>query len=827
MKIYWHFLFSLLFFANISAQTQSVAPKTLAEIKAEFSIQGEPLHEDHYQNLLLYFQELEMYGDDGVRLADLESFKRRLAFLNSLSEQEWSYIPQDTIYDFTDPSVGYNELEHFKEAVADYAPIKQVPDISDDAFEFYLFDSQTGMKKTRWPLLVVLDKVIYNLPAELERFAEKNHLNLDHVSSWWHRILPDPLKLQLMFVAEDGTKTPLTAYPPDAFGNYVGPMKKVSLGNGQTEDYVAPAYYIPPGKGRVYWRYVNVSLTSRTHLYRHGPWVGGIAITHGYALNDSTVSAIWSSGGREQLLPVPISELGDPDWDIEAHFQNSHLWLDPVMPMPDLNQGEEIFRWPQEQEEKKDSSHFLEQVKADFVLRGASLSDAYYQVLSDMHYSHQQSGDASVLNHINAYKAQLAYLNSLTDAQWDQIPAHERVNFSDPGVGYNGLDDFKDQVGIYVSEAQVPVEGFARFYVFANPMGNATWPILAVVDGNLGAWDEGSIEFKFVAGDGTESLLRETDFGTNAFFHIERGLYYIPPVSGHLYYRYQNGDWAGGIAITHGHPEADAGLISDGDNPAASIPMQNLGDANWDVDAHFLQKERQQQQENTRAQRLSSEINPLRDKMSAQLYPEDFHLLMGKKTYELHPQHAPQWALDAQQTLKTFFGDAYGTVMVGIRNAVFKKHGSPNIVQTSQWPAPTPESPQWHHDAYNEWRAAEDLRIAQVEKRRAEIAAERAGTTVNQQVQGGQTVGDTQNQLSTYDKSKAFINKLKKALKSEKLFSAKEFGSLEQAIKKGNMPLVFAKLKDYQSRGGAKVKKAVKRLRKMLKSIQALESLSS
>ena len=96
-----------------------------------------------------------------------------------------------------------------------------------------------------------------------------------------------------------------------------------------------------------------------------------------------------------------------------------------------------------------------------------------------------------------------------------------------------------------------------------------------------------------------------------------------------------------------------------------------------------------------------------------------------------------------------------------------------------------------------------------------------------QQVQGEQVVQETPQGESAYAKSKAFINRLKKALESENLFQAGEFGSLEQAIKDGDMPLAFAKLKDYQSRGDKKVKRAVRRLRKMLKSIQALESLNS
>ena len=279
-----------------------------------------------------------------------------------------------------------------------------------------------------------------------------------------------------------------------------------------------------------------------------------------------------------------------------------------------------------------------------------------------------------------------------------------------------------------------------------------------MTDNNRGAWDvwdeqssRAKLQFKFVADDGTETLLQSTEFGTSAYSNIEKDLFYIPPKAGTLWYRYvdfcvaansdirKDGDWAGGIAITHGYiisgSKDDAQEIARGNNPSPSVPMAAMGNSNWDIDTHFAELELQREADRIRFQRLANEINPLRKKMGAELYPEDFYseTLTNRqhRNYFLDPNHAPQWALDGEATLKAFFTEyEIATVMTGILSAVEKRRGyrQGDLSQTRQLSAPGADSSQQRVDEYNKWLDSETKRKNILAKRRAEIAAKRAET---------------------------------------------------------------------------------------------------
>ena len=564
----------------------------------------------------------------------------------------------------------------------------------------------------------------------------------------------------------------------------------------------------------------------------------------------------------------------------------------------------------------------LAEIKTEYRLRGSALPEGYYEMILETYRAYEQQGDSYWLTDLENYKQRLAFLDTLTDEQWGYLGPQEVADFTDPSYGYDP-EGFKELVGAYIPMVDVPtpVADFAKFYVFPNLVKNNTWPILLVVDNEKGAWEvedqQGSyaeLQLKFVADDGTETLLRATEFGTNMYWNIERNLFYIPPKSGRLWYRYRDfavtsnsdinkdGDWAGGIAITHGYVvnggRDDANEIKLGNNPSPIIPMSAMGNPDWDINAHFIQAEREYEEASRRLPILRNEINPLREKMGAALYPEDFYseTLTNKdqESHKLDPAHVPQWALDGQARLLEFFGKSdFVTVMYGIRSAVESKHGygMAEIAQTSKWSAPTDESSQQYVDHYNKWLASETERKARLAKRRAEIAAKRAGTVEEtswewekrlndelvaakmandqtevarleaelaagyspvatnqqqpqnqqqgtppaqnqqgQQVQGGQGVQGTdapQEGTSVYVQVRGLVNKLRKALKKESLFDKADFTQLEKSIKDNNMPQVFAKLDGYEKQGGKKVNRAVKRLRKMLKSVLAVESLNS
>ena len=541
----------------------------------------------------------------------------------------------------------------------------------------------------------------------------------------------------------------------------------------------------------------------------------------------------------------------------------------------------------------------LAEIKTEFLLRGGPLLEDYYQVLLSFYRDYEQTGEAWRIDHINYYKEALAFLNSLTDEQWGHLTDEDIEIFTDPSQGYD-LESFKQVVGLYVPliDVPTPIADFAKFYVFPNFFNDTTWPILLIVDNDKGGWEvqdeqysHAKLQLKFVADDGTETILRDTEFGTNGYYNIERDMLYIPPKSGRLWYRYvdfcvaansdvrRDGDWAGGIAITHGYiingGRDDAKEIYIGNNPSPTIPMEAMGVADWDIDAYFVQKEREYQEDQIRFQKLVDEINPLRRKMGAQLYPEDFYTEgltnRDQSSHMLDPAHAPQWAIDGQAALKKFFSGPgeFTTVMYGVRNDVEANRGYKlsTLMQMRSMSAPKPEHEQKWHDLYDEWLASEVERKARVAKRRAEIVEKRAGrieetsfewemrlnsalaaakradnraeidrlkaeiaagyTPVatnqqqpqnqqqgtppaqnqqqgGQQVQGGQVVQETPQEKSAYTKSKAFINRLKKALKSENLFQAGEFGKLEQAIKDGDMAQAFAKLDGYKKTGRQK-----------------------
>ena len=244
--------------------------------------------------------------------------------------------------------------------------------------------------------------------------------------------------------------------------------------------------------------------------------------------------------------------------------------------------------------------------------------------------------------------------------------------------------------------------------------------------------------------------MRTTEFGTNGYWNIERDLFYIPPKSGHLWYRYvdfcvasnsdvrRDGDWAGGIAITHGYiinaNRDDAQEIMLGNNPSPTIPMGAMGNPDWDIDAHFIQAEREYEEMQRRLPILINEINPLRKKMGATLYPEDFYTEAltnrDQSSHMLDPAHAPQWALDGQARLLEFFGKVdFVGVMYGIRGDVESKRGYKlsTIMQMRSLSAPTKDSSQQWIDSYNKWLVSEAERKERVKKRRAEIVEKRAG----------------------------------------------------------------------------------------------------
>ena len=250
------------------------------------------------------------------------------------------------------------------------------------------------------------------------------------------------------------------------------------------------------------------------------------------------------------------------------------------------------------------------EIKTEFHLRGEALPEEHYEILLEFHRTWEQYGDSFWLDELENYKKRLAFLDTLTDEQWDYLGPLEVADFTDPNMGYE-LEGFKELVGAYIPMVNVPapVADFASFYVFANLFEN-TWPILLVADNGKGGWDVqdkqglfAELQFKFVADDGMETVLKTTDFGTGMYANIERDMFFIPPQSGRLWYRYVNfcvvengdlcrdGDWAGNIPITHGHliygSRNDAVEISAGNNPVPTVPMAYMGDPNWDIEAYF------------------------------------------------------------------------------------------------------------------------------------------------------------------------------------------------------------------------------------------------
>ena len=514
--------------------------------------------------------------------------------------------------------------------------------------------------------------------------------------------------------------------------------------------------------------------------------------------------------------------------------------------------------------------------------------------------------DESGLSVAKVCKQQIDILNNLSDEQWGHLSASD-IDYLIQGQ--HDLESFQEYLAGNLPSVTVPTppEDFARFYVFAYDVHGeeGNWPLLVVVDNGKGAWEVrdaqssvARIQFKFVADDGTESILETTNFSTNHFLNVERDLYFIPPASGRLYWRYHDfglatsnstvrgdGEWAGGMAITYGFNEADYNAVF-GNGPPPYVPVEELGDMDWSLDAYFARKEREHREAGVYLDNLTA-TEALREKMSSRLYPEDFFYdwrtdETGYRISELDPAFAPQWALDGQALLKkTFKLSEYYTVMNNLSSRVESYRGYKwrdithgQIISMS---APPPEAPQSAHDRYNEWLTSDTKRRERFKARRAEIAAKRAGTVTEtswewekrlndelaaakladdqaevtrlkaelaagyggqqatppaqgQQnpVQGNQVVQEAPGEEEAiYPQVRGFMRKLKKALERENLFQQTAFDQLKQSIVDNDMPLAYQKLDAYEAQGGRRVDRAVKRLRKVLKLISAKNALSS
>ena len=423
-------------------------------------------------------------------------------------------------------------------------------------------------------------------------------------------------------------------------------------------------------------------------------------------------------------------------------------------------------------------NHYIEpktydQFREDFRVRGElPTDDDIWYCLSNFR-DYEIFADQSALSVFKVCQQQIAILNKLSDEEWGLLSQWDREYLLQ---GQHDLESFQDYLEGQLPRFEIPAfpADFASFYVFNydfDYQSEGEWPLLLVVDNGKGAWDvedaqysdaRDNIQFKFVANDGTESLLINTRFA-GPFYGIEKDSYHIPPTSGNLYWRYHDfalardddtlrgdGEWAGGLAITHGYDATDDIRLIRKMSAPPYLPIEQLGDMNWDLDnyetrAEVWYRERVKYLDNLK------KTEALREKMASKLYPEDFYFAWrnserGRRISELDPDFAPQWALDGQALLKeTFTLSNYYTVMENLANRNESYRGytwrsiamHSNIISMS---TPHPDAPQSVHDRYNEWFASRAKLKKRFEERRAEIAAKRAGTVEETSWEWGKTV---------------------------------------------------------------------------------------
>ena len=131
----------------------TVDAKPLAEIKTEFRLRGGALPEEYYEMILETYRTYEQHGDSFWG-TELENYKKRLAFLDTLTDEQWSYLGPAEVADFTNPGQGY-DLEGFKDLVSWYVPMVDVPTPVANFANFYVFPNMVG--NGTWPILLIVD----------------------------------------------------------------------------------------------------------------------------------------------------------------------------------------------------------------------------------------------------------------------------------------------------------------------------------------------------------------------------------------------------------------------------------------------------------------------------------------------------------------------------------------------------------------------------------------------------------------------------------------------------------------------------------------------
>ena len=247
-------------------------------------------------------------------------------------------------------------------------------------------------------------------------------------------------------------------------------------------------------------------------------------------------------------------------------------------------------------------------LRREFQVRGRALPDGTYQELLVRWRQYESFGDDGYfLAELEAFKQQLAFLDGLTDEQWGYIEAEGVHYFTGFPTSYD-LETFKSLVGMYAPLIGVPTppDDLANFYAFR--LDSHSWPVLVLKYTENGSsflnttrdeqYNSLALEFKLEADDGTTTILRKTEFGTSAFYNQEDELFYIPPKSGRLWWRItnfsiasnsdvrRNGEWTGGITISNGYAMSDTAVVV-GEESEPYIPMQRLGNPDWDIEEHF------------------------------------------------------------------------------------------------------------------------------------------------------------------------------------------------------------------------------------------------
>ena len=278
----------------------NINAKSYEEIEKEFQFRGESLPKEYYEYILELWRDYELRND--YPIANLEEYKQELAYLSSLTDEQWSYIEAANLGDFYAPYGGYYDLDWLKTFLEWYLPLEEVPNPSLDIAHYFVFTEP--LNKHRWPILVVVDSD--NVINSLHSGSGYSSLPLDAQS---YRA-----KLRWKYVMDNDELI----------------LPSIDYGSSIFRGLESDVFYIPPKKGRLYWQFYDYALVRDSNIdaKANSEWVGGIEITACYTdVRAEIYSAV--SGSLEPYRP--IEKCGNSNWSVEKYlseqeeeYQESH-----------------------------------------------------------------------------------------------------------------------------------------------------------------------------------------------------------------------------------------------------------------------------------------------------------------------------------------------------------------------------------------------------------------------------------------------------------------------------------------------------------------------